>query len=170
MTTRYGHVSLRLLDSLGVESSSMFPVNIDDTKTIAQALTDAQVLAGDVDAISDSQITEVSLKLIGPLPIGGKTGPIAGAENERTGLFNFSQSGSPYRWGVDIPGMAQGKISAGKINLSDAAVSAFIAFMIAAGTALTPVSTSPHTLVALLDALLAFRKHRRAESRRSFEV
>jgi len=160
-----------MLDKLGVETSMPIYLKIDDTKTIAQLVTDANLLGQQVDPISDSQITdfEVRIKNGGGVS-GGKSAPAATAENERTGLFNFSQVTSPYKYGVDVPAIADSKISGGKINLSDSDIAAFIAALVAAGTAATPESTSLYTLVALLDALLTFRKHRRAESRRSFEV
>lgn len=170
MTVRHGHVSYKLLDKLGVEVSAPFYMAIDDTKTVAQVISDANLFGQNLDPITDSQIIETRISLVGSAVSGAKSAPAATAENERTGLFNFSQSTGPYRFGVDVPGIADSKISNGKINLSDADVAAFVAGMLAAGTALTPESTAFYTLVSLLDALISFRKHRKAESRRSIEI
>jgi len=160
-----------MLDKLGVEVSMPLYVRLDDTKTLAQVLTDANLLGQQLDPISDSQITDFEVRIKNGSGVsGGKSSPAATAENERTGLFNFSQSTSPYKFGIDVPSIADSKIVNGKIDLANADIAAFIAAMIAAGTAATPESTSLYTLLALLDALLTFRKHRRAESRRSFEV
>lgn len=170
MATRHGHLSYKLLDKLGVEVSTPIYVKIDDSQTIATAISEANLLGQAIDPITDSQILETRLTFVGTPVSGAKSAPASTAENERTGLFNFSQSAGPYRFGVDIPGFADSKISSGKINLADADVASFLAAMVAAGTALTPESTSLYTLVALLDALLSFRKHRKAESRRSIET
>lgn len=170
MATQHGHVSLDLLDKLGVTSSMAIYVRADDTKTIAAALTDAASLATAVDGASDSQITGITLKLKAVIPGGVKVAPAATAENERTGLFNLSQPPSPYKFGVDVPSIADSVITAGKIDLSNPAITALVAALTVAFPALAVESTSLYQLVALLDALLTFRKHRKAESRRSFEI
>jgi hypothetical protein len=170
MATIFGHVSLQLLDALGVTVSAPFYTNIDDTKTIAQLMTQAGNLASAVDPVTDSQITQISVQIIGTIPGGLKTSPAATAENERTGLLNFSQTGSPYKYGVDIPAIADSKIVNGKIDLTDGDITFLITLLTSAGTVFSYVSTAIKTLVRLIDALLSFRKHRKAESRRSFEV
>ena len=170
MATKNGIASYRMLDKLGVVVSMPVYVKIDDTKTIAQMLGDANLIGQQIDPISDSQILDYSIAVTGNAVSGAKSSPAATAENERTGLFNFSQATSPYRFGVDVPAIADTKISGGKINLADSDILAFIAALTAAGTALTPESTSLYTLSALLDALISFRKHRKAESRRSYVV
>lgn len=170
MATRFGHVSLQLLDKLGVTVSTPIYIDIDDTKTVAALLGDAQALAGAVDAVTDSQITEVRVSIVGPLPGAGKSSPASTAENERTGLFNFSQTGSPYKYAVAIPAIKEAAIVNGKIDLSNTDVANLITVLTTAGTVITAVSTAIKTLVALIDALISFRKHRKAESRRSFEV
>ena len=170
MATQFGHVSIQYLDALGVTVSSPVYVDIDDTKTVAAALADASTIAQAVDNITDAQITEVKLVIVGGMPGAGKSAPVAGSEVERTGLFNFSQTGSPYKYGVDIPAMAEAKIVNGKIDLTNSDITNFVTVLTTAGAVLTAVSTAIKTLVRLKDALLTFRKHRKAESKRSFEV
>jgi hypothetical protein len=167
MATKHGRVSYKILDNLGVTVSMPIYVAVDDTKTVAQALTDANLIGQQIDPIIDGQILQTSMAIDGGPPSGAKSSPVSTAEVERTGLFNFDQATSPYRFGVDVPSIADAKIVNGKIDLTDADIIAFLDVLTAAGTALTPESTSLYTLVALLDALLTFRKHRKAESRRS---
>lgn len=167
MAVKHGHISYRMLDKLGVVVSMPVYVAVDDTKTVAQVLTDANLIGQQIDPISDSQILDFAVSLSGNSVSGGKSSPAATAENERTGLFNFDQATSPYKFGVDVPSIADSKITNGKINLTDSDILAFVSALTAAGTALTPESTSLYTLVALLDALISFRKHRKAEARRS---
>jgi len=145
-------------------------VSVDDTKTIAQALTEATNYASKADGISDSQITKVTFKCNAPLPSGSKATPASTAENERTGLANFAQVGSTYKFGIDLPSIKDAAIVNGKIDLTNVDWQAWINALILAGTALSVETTGLHLLSSFLDALLTFRKHRRAESRRSFEV
>lgn len=170
MATRHGGLSFKMVDALGVSTSMFVPMRVDDTKTVAQMLTDVDLIGQQIDPITDSQITHQTASVVLGGPTAGKSSPASTAENERTGLFNLSQSTGPYKFGIDVPGIADSKLSGGKINLSDADILAFITALTVAGTALTPESTSLYTLVALLDALITFRKHRKAESRRSLAI
>lgn len=170
MAIKFGHASVKYLDALGVEVSSPVYVNVDDTKTVAAVLGEISTLTQALDDVSDAQITEVTLNIVGGMPGAGKSAPVSTAEVERTGLLNFSQSASPYKYGVVIPAIAESKIVNGKINLTDTNVQNLVTILTTAGTTLTYVSTAIKALVALIDALLSFRKHRKAESRRSFEV
>jgi hypothetical protein len=170
MATQFGQVSVQLLDALGVTVSMPLYIDVDDTKTIAQLITDATAAGTQVDSVSDSQVTKITVSLNAPLAGGLKTTPNATAENERTGLLNFRQTGSPYKFGVDIPAIAEATLVNGKIDLSNAQIAAFITFLTTAHTVFTYVSTAIKALISLVDALLTFRKHRKAESRRSFEV
>ncbi len=170
MATVFGHASIKLLDALGVTVSMPVYMNIDDTKTVAALAGQVSTIAQAIDDVSDSQITEVVVSFVGGMPGAGKSSPVSTAENERTGLLNFSQTASPYKFGLDIPAIAESKIVNGKINLSDSAITNLITILTTAGTAATYVSTAIKALVRLIDALLTFRKHRKAESRRSFEV
>lgn len=170
MAIKHGRVSFRIQDKLGVITSMPIYLAIDDSKTIATAINEANILGQKVDAVTDGQIIDFSFTVDGVHVSGAKSAPVSTAEVERTGLFNFSQSTGPYRFGIDIPALAVSLITNGKIDLTASPVTAFVAAMIAAGTAVTPESTSLYTLAALLDALISFRKHRKAESRRSLET
>lgn len=170
MATVFGHASIKLLDALGVTVSMPVYMNIDDTKTVAALLGEVSTMAQAVDDVTDSQIIEVVVSVVGGMPGAGKSAPAATAENERTGLLNFSQTASPYKWGLDIPAIAESKIVGGKIDLTDTEIQNLITILTTAGTVIHWVSTAIRNLVALIDALLTFRKHRKAESRRSFEV
>src|SRR5262249_35143946 len=119
LATQFGHASIKLLDALGVTVSMPVYMNIDDTKTVAALLGEVSTMAQAVDDVTDSKITEVVVSIVGGMPGAGKSTPASTAENERTGLINFSQTGSPYKWGLDIPAIAESKIVGGKIDLTD---------------------------------------------------
>ena len=170
MATKHGRVSFRIQDKMGVVTSMPIYLSIDDSKTIATALSEANILGQKVDGITDGQILDFSISIDGATVSGAKSAPVSTAEVERTALFNFKQATGPYRFGVDVPAVALSLITNGKLDLTASPVTAFVAAMIAAGVAVTPESTSLYTLAALLDALITFRKHRKAESRRSLET
>ena len=170
MADLFGHVSVKVLDSLGVTISVPYYFNFDD----ASALTDLQTYIDgflpDLDAVTDGQIVSTEIVLGMVLPGGLKSAPVASSEVEKGGLFNFSQVGSPYKFGSLVPAMKATLIVNGKINLTAAAVTTWLANFTAVGGTASAVSTAIRALGVLKDALVVFRKHRKAESRRSFEV
>jgi hypothetical protein len=165
-----GHISVQILDSLGVTASAPYYVQFDDSEAAADIDTAAAAILTDLDAVTDGQIVAASLVYSIPLPGGLKSSPVAGSEVERGGLFNFSQDGIKYKFGVLVPAFKTSLIVNGKINLAATAVSTFLAIWTAIGGDLVPVSTAGRLLEVFKDALVVFRKHRKAENRRSFEV
>lgn len=168
--SEFGHISIELLDNLGVTVSAVLYVEIDPTKTVDQLITDALAIALQMDGVTDSQIVNTVIKVVAGAPPTGKSTPASTAENERTGLFNYAQSGSTFKFGIDIPAIIEAAIVSGKIDLTNTAVAAFVSAVVTPFTSFVISSTAPHVLTALRDALITFRKHRRAESRRSVEI
>jgi hypothetical protein len=166
----FGLVSIQQEDYLGVSTSFDLPIKTADSNTIATLATQLQAFQAVYDPMTGAVIRKVTLKLNMPADSGNKTDPVAGCENEKTGLFNYSQTGSVYKYGIDVPGIDEALIVDGKINLTDAIVEAFDAWLKIAHSNVQAVSKYGLVLVALLDALLSFRKHRRAENRRSYEI
>jgi hypothetical protein len=169
MAMRFGHVAFQLLDKLGVVVSMPIYLDFDDSKTLTAIIGEMSDYAAALDTATDSQITAVTINVTIPVPGGVKSAPADTAENERTGLFNFAQSGLPYRYGVDVPAIIADSIVDGKIDLSNGNITGFYGQFTTPGINTTPVSTSDKTLTAIKDVLLTFRKHRKAENRRSFE-
>lgn len=169
MTDLIAHVSLQFKDALGVVASVPYFVDIDSTATMDDIVTAIQVIPTDIDALTDAQILLADLVVQVPLPTV-KTAPVAGSEIERGGLFNFLQENIKYKFGILIPALKHTLIVNGKINLADTAVTTFISLVTALGGTAPWRSTANNILVTLADALITFRKHRKAESRRSFEV
>jgi len=170
MAVLQAHVSFRVLDALGVIASLPIPFTQDDTVTLADLATFVNTLAPLVDGVTDAEIVGIDIVLTDPLPGGLKTAPVAGSEVERVGLFNFSQNAIKYKYGIPIPALKQTLIVNGRINLAASAVTAFVAGVTGAIGANVWTSTAYNELLGLVDALISFRKHRRAETRRSFEV
>jgi|SRR5215471_3690055 len=169
--SEFGHLSIRLTDALGVTVSMPVYIALDPSKTLSAIEADLNSVIAAVEATTDSFIEGATLNVeVSIVRTGFKTSPNATAENERTGLFNFKQTGSPYKNGVDLPAIQDALITGGKIDLTAAAITALVNALTVPFTTFEVVSTAIRALTALTDALLTFRKHRKAESRRSIEV
>lgn len=164
-------VSQQIKDNLGVTASMPLYFEIDDGSTIADMVGFLQTAITATDAVTDGLIVQVGATVTVPLPSGLKSAPAATAEVERNGLFNFLQEDIKYRFGVAVPAFKASLIANGKINLAAAAVTAFTQLISNYGAPGSPdfTSTSYYSLKSLSDALLSFRKHRKAETRRSVE-
>jgi len=168
--TQYALFSFSFQDDLGTKSSMNVPAMVDPTTGTPAALkTEWLALGGQLDDLTGAQIlggaVSISLK---PDP-GWKTAPSAGSRVEQTGLFNFLNATSKYKFGVDIPSIVNTAISGGKIDLTTSIVTDVITSLITAFTGGVFTNTSQYPLSALADALLSFRKRRQQLSRSSFE-
>lgn len=170
MTTYLSLLSIELQDNLGVPASHDLFVNVPDTATVANLVTYGQAYCAVLDPVTSAEGVVAHFTVNFP-STGLKTAPLATSEVERTGLFNFSQAGSRYKFGVDVPSIADAVIATGKIDLTNTGVIAWKNFILAAGAGgIQAASKFSNLLSGLLDALISFRKHRKAENRRSFEV
>jgi hypothetical protein len=170
MANVFSSLSVELLDNLGVTVSMDLFYQAPDTVTLADLNLYAAAVLPDLDAITDSQITKATYKVGLTLPGTLKASPAATAENERTGLFSMLQATVPYTDGVDVPAIADSLIANGKIDLTDAAITTWIGDLTTVVQSQTPISKFRYALTALKSALISFRKHRKAESRRSLEI
>lgn len=164
--------SQQIRDNLGVTVSMPVYVEFDDGATIADIVAFIQPLISATDGVTDGVILKAGVELAIDLPGGIKTTPNATAEAERNGVFNFLQDSIKYRFGVAVPALKTSVIVSGKINLAAAAVVTFVNLLKNTGSVGVPefTSTAYNALTALSDAFISFRKHRKAEYRRSVET
>ncbi len=164
--------SYTIQDSAGVKAPHAEFWLIPDTLTVATVMTWFLGVGETVDDITDGQIVRVSVEFRPDFSGAGyKTVPVANSSVEKTGLFNFSQGGSIYKSPLDIPAIATSVLtSGGTIDLTNADIIAFISNQTGAGIGgETPSSKYANALIALIDALQTFRKHRRQLNRSTFE-
>jgi hypothetical protein len=159
--------SIQQVDYLGVPVTHDIFLQVPDSTTLAALVTLLQTYQQLYDPMTGALLTENTARVFVPITTGLKSSAADGDENEMTGLFNFSQTGSRYKYAIDVPGIAAVMLVNGKLDLSNAGMQAWITWLTSAHTGITIVSKFVLTLVALLDALISFRKHRKAESRRS---
>jgi len=167
MTTQQGLVSVRFIDAYGIVGASTFNITMDDTKTIAQLLTDVSSLAAATEALSQANEYRTQVTIVAD---PGST-PVRGAGDiEKGGLFNFSNATDEYKTGVLVPDVNPSILNgAGLIDLSNTAVTDWITFLTTAHTVITVVTKGVRALSGLVDALITFRKHRKPLSRKTKE-
>jgi hypothetical protein len=145
-------------------------INVPDSVTVAQLASLVQAYSAVLDPLTDAQIDRIFVKLDLPFS-GAKSAPVAGSIVERTMLANWEQAAVPYKYGIDVPAISASVLMAdGRIDLTNATITNWTSFLLAAHTAITFVSKFANALVRLLDVLVSFRKHRKQESRRTIET
>lgn len=163
--------SFTIEDAKGVKATHNIFTSYDGaTTTVNGLITALNTYGGVLDAITDGQI--IDTRLIIPLAPDGawKTAPVAGSNVEQTGLFNFSQAGSKYKQGEDVPAISASVLVGGRINLTNADIISWLSALTGGLGTVGVVSKFANDLVALVDALVTFRKHRRQLDRVSYEV
>jgi len=159
-------LSVRLVDGLGVPVAHNIFLDVNTADTLSQIVGVVDDYLAVLAPIILGKGVEAVLSIILP-PTGLPS--TAGGEAEKTGLFNFEQDTSPYKFGVDVPTLNDAVIVDGKIDLTNTDVIAWKEWLLATHTSITPVSKYDLVLLSLIDALITFRKHRKAENRRSLE-
>lgn len=161
-------ISVHIIDAYGIPGQSPYFVTLDDTKTIAQLDTDMSSLITDVAALSQGVVTEVTCLIRRETGIDPTT---ALGDIEKGGLFNFNNASDSYATGLLIPDINPAVLtSQGLLDLTNAAVTAFITYVTTAHTVVTVVTKGVRALTALRDALITFRKHRKPLARKTTEL
>ena len=169
MATAYGIVGIRLKDWLGIITSHQLFVSLADTTTVAQVIADVQTYCGLLDPITDAAGVIAHFELVFP-STGLKTGVAVNNELGAGALFSFGQVSSPYKFSVLVPAMAEGKILNGKVNLGDTDVINYENWLQTNATHLQVTSKARNALSGFLSSELVTRKHRKSETRVSYEL
>lgn len=167
MATLNGEVSVQVTDSYGITGTTNYQITADDTKTVAQLMTDVASLASAETALTQGAVNKYSVTIIHT-----PTEPVAGdGDIEKGGLFNFSNASDSFAQGFWIPDIQPSILNGqGLIDLTSTPVTDFITFVTTAHTAITVVTKGVRALTALKDALISFRKSRKPLARRTKEV
>jgi hypothetical protein len=169
--TQYGLFSYSIVDELGTKANITVPVMLDPAvSTPTNMSTEWTTLGGLLDSAIGGQIVGGSMAIVKPADGGWKASPAAGSRVEQTGLLNFLNATTKYKFGVDLPSLKDAAISAGKVNLGYTAISDLITALTTSFNYGVFANTGQYPLTALIDALLTFRKRRKQLSRSSFEV
>ena len=161
-----GTISIEVTDALGISGTTLYNITADDTKTIAQLMTDVLGLV-DVQQPLSQGATQRGKVTLSTAEIGGTPA----GDIEKGVLFNFNNATDAYASGFFVPDVNPAILnSSGLVDLTNTEVTAFITFLTTAHTVIVIVTKGVRALTALKDALIAFRKHRKPLSRRTKEV
>jgi hypothetical protein len=130
----YDSINFRCTDAEADTKEATVPIRIPAGFTVAQIQAYVDAIGPEIDDLTESEITEVSVTLALALPGGIKGTPTAGAFNERGGLLTFDTSG-PRAASVWIPAMNKTIMPGDSFSLADAAVAAFITRLTTQSTA-----------------------------------
>jgi hypothetical protein len=162
--------SYTIQDRFGTKTTTQVPGYVEaSTMTVAGLKTEWTTVGTDIDAISDAMLIGGRVNVVFPADGAWKDTPGADSFDERTGVFNFFNDATKYKFGIKIPSISNAVLANGKIDLSNADVAALIAALVTVFTHGEFVNPGLHTLVALADAFLAARKYRKQLDRSSFE-
>lgn len=166
MATKNGLISVETQDAYGITGTTNYFVTIDDTKTVAQMMTDVNNIVSKQQVLSQGATMKGSIRV----ELSGLGGTPAG-DIEKGALFNFTNASDPYATGYFIPDVSPSILDAnGLVDLTNSDVQAWITALTTAGTVITVVTKGVRALTGLKDALIAFRKHRKPLERRTKEV
>ena len=168
MATVQANFSATVVDGLGTEASTLAYVDYADTVTLAELITDLNTWVADVDACIDGAIKANHIRVT-PLVIGTHK-PASGAtfvasRVEQTAVLNFSNGTTSKKYGQVLPSVRSDLLTTGKIDLTDTALQALIALL----TSGAFTNAAAQALVALIDAIVAFRKRRKQLQRTSID-
>lgn len=166
----YGLLSYTIQDRFGTKTTTQLPVLVEaSTMTVAGLKTLWTTGGTDLDAVIDGQIIGGRVNLEFPADGAWKDAPGADSFDERTGVMNYSNATTKYKFGIKIPSISNDVLANGKIDLSNTDIETLIVFLTTAFTHGVFVNDGQHALIALVDAFLAARKYRRQLDRSSFE-
>jgi hypothetical protein len=166
--------SASIVDELGTSASTTSYGVVPDTVTLAQLTTSYQAWQSAIDGLTDGAVTGGRFDI---LQVGTTTDKGAGAGKPKVGsrveqnaVINFTNAINSHRWGEAIPAFTNAAIAGGKVDLANAAVTTLIGILTGALNGGTYTNPYVQALVAVKDAILSFREHRKQLQRSSFEL
>lgn len=173
MATVPVRLSASIVDEWGIEQSTAFYAQADDSQTIAALDTEADAWVTALDATTDGVIRDARVTLFPTLPGGIKATAAAGSRVEQTGLLGFNAAGSNKRYSAAIPAVSNGVtvLAADRLVLTAVdPIGVLIHILTTVGTVLKFCNEHYQLITKFIDALVAFRKDRKKLQRSSFEV
>lgn len=130
----YDTIVFRYKDAEADTKETSVPVNIPTGATIAQIQTYVDAIGPEIDALTQSLCTGVTVTLNLTIPTALKDSVVAGALNERGGLITFDTSG-PRAASFRIPAISRTLMPGSEFSLEDTDVAALITRLTTATTA-----------------------------------
>lgn len=173
MATVPVRISATIVDEWGIEASTAFYANADDTQTLAAMDTEVHNFLVALDGTTDGYIKSSRVTILPILPTSIKTAAASGSRVEQTGILGFTATGSNKRASFDIPAISNGAtvLTGDRIVLTALdPVAVLIGILTTVGTVLRWTNAHSQQIQAFIDALVAFHKKKKQLQRSSFEV
>lgn len=120
----YNTVTFRTRDSESDTKLGAFPVNLDDTITLAGLQTWVTNAIPIIEAVTDAKVVSVDATINLSAVASGNAIPTEGVYNERGANFLFDTD-EPVRSSVFMPALLHSKMTGKDVNLADAQIEAF---------------------------------------------
>jgi len=171
MATAQGNFSYRLLDGLGTKVPNPVYFFVDDSNTLADIIADSGAFGVLLDAVTGSEILEVTMQITGlPLPGGAKASPVAGTRNNQLGNFPMKAAGTSKEYTQTVAGLRDTLIVSEEINNAAAAILALTGELVTPTGVVDWSSADYRDLTAWLASYISFRKHRKQNISKSFQT
>jgi len=168
--TTGGLFSYRMTDELGIDASCLLYVFLDPATTVANLISEYQATSLLLHAISGGALKPGVVSLYIDPDAGAVAAAAAGSRVEQTAVFDFTNNANSRLWGEAVPAFLDSKISGGRINDADTDVVAWVTNLETAVTTGHYTTNNFLRLVAVKDAFLSFRKHRKQLHRESLDT
>jgi len=166
-----GNFSYRLLDGLGTKVPNPVYFFVDDSNTLADVVSDAGAMATLLDAVTGSEILEITMTLTGlAIPGGAKASPVAGTRNNQLGNFPMRAAGTSKEYTVAVAGLRDTLIVSEEINNAAAAITALTSELVTPTGTVDWSTADYRDLTAWLASYISFRKHRKQNIGKSFQT
>jgi hypothetical protein len=170
MSTVKARISVQFEDSTRATSSSPLYLAIDAGQTVAEAVAEAQVVAGLLDKLSGSLVASAQVVLYVLPPGGTKTAPDAGSNNMGNAGLAFRNARTDHPWDASVPAIISAKISNGKLINSDVDVQNLINHLAGSSLPYQYTSDDGGVLTSFSYSFLRTREHTPVQKARSFSV
>lgn len=160
--------SATVIDGLGTEASTLAYAEYVDTTTLATLATDLAAWVALVDNCIDGAIKSNHIRITPPVTGTHKApsgGTFVASRVEQTAVLNFSNATTSKKYGQVLPSVRSDLLTTGKIDLTDTALGLLITLL----TSGPFTNAAAQALVALIDAIVAFRKRRKQLQRTSLD-
>ncbi|MFB1502068.1 hypothetical protein [Thiocapsa sp. N5-Cardenillas] len=139
----YNTLTFRIADAESDTRTQSVAVYLPAGLTLAQYQAYADVIAPEIDELTEGQISGIEMTVGLTVPAGLKESPVATSYNERGGLITFDTSG-PRAESVRIPAMSRTIMTGDEFSLSQTDVAALIT-RLTTNTDLSGTNVRPRT-------------------------
>lgn len=154
-------ISVSIADGQGFRAPATAYVLVDPTATLNTILTGLDGYITAIDAVTEGNIIDATLKLVIPQAVnGGKSGGVADSQVQSTGVFDYFSTGNTKRWGHAIPTFDSSYVSNNAINNAAANVAALISLMDTPAASFTYTDERGLQLTLFSKSFPTNRKHR----------